>query len=499
MRDELNTIYERGVWHLVTQPAKAKPVGCRWVYTIKKDEKGNIMRYKARLVAQGFKQIKGESYDETFSPVVNFGVIRFFFSLLVSIKGWTHLQCDVKCAYLYADLKHDVYMTQPPGFVVKGKEKMVCKIDKALYGLHQSGRVWFFELNKVLLEVGFKKFEWCNCVYIFKNEIILLLYVDDLVLFGKNRKVLDNAVTLLSKHFDLKILGKTKKLLGVEFEEEGKVLEIHQIPYIDEVCARFKQFNFPISCLPISKGTVYSKTQCPQTDSDMQEMDNYPFRSLLGCLSFLANRTRPDISYAVNIFSQFQSNPGIAHWNGLLKLLGYVSYTKALKLNLSCNINQIIVHTDADFAANRDDRTSIGGQIIFVDKSPIAWRTFKEKCISLSTMEAEFVAMTEAAKELLWFDRILNECITRKIVRSPKLKSILYVDNMAAIDFVNSPIENYKTKHIDVKLFFIRDLIYKDTFNIHHICSKNNLADAFTKPLSSFDLNKFKEKVFSLV
>lgn len=490
-------MYKRGVWHLVTQPENFNPVGCRWVYTVKRDERGNIQRYKARLVAQGFKQIKGESYDETFSPVVNFGVIRFFFSLLVSLQGWTHLQCDIKCAYLYATLDHNVYMTQPPGFIVKGKEKMVCKLNKALYGLHQSGRVWFFELNKVLLEIGFIKFEWCNCVYTFKNEVVLLLYVDDMVLFSKNRKNIDRAINRLNQHFDLKILGKTRKLLGVEFEEGGNVLEIHQKSYIDEICSIFKEYKFPISSLPISKGTVFSKNQCPQFDSEVKEMLNYPYRSLLGCLSFLANRTRPDISYAVNIFSQFQSNPGIAHWEGLLKLLGYVSYTKDLKLSLKCNTSLITVFTDADFAANRDDRTSMGGQIVLLGKSPIAWRTFKEKCISLSTMEAEFVAMTEAAKELLWFDRILNECISKQVIHSPMQKSILYVDNMAAIDFVNSPIENYRTKHIDVKLFFIRDLIYQNTFEIHHIGSKDNIADPFTKPLTIHDVKKFREKVFS--
>lgn len=332
---------ERGVWKLVVLPEGVTPVGCRWVYTLKRDETGKAVRYKARLVAQGFKQVKGESYDETFSPVVNFGVIRFFFAILVSYSGWTHLQCDIKCAYLYAPLKEKVFMSQPPGFIVKDKESFVCKLEKALYGLHQSGRMWFYEINKVLLEIGFIKLNWCNCVYTYKNRIILLLYVDDMVLFGINKDVINKAVKALSKHFDLKILGKTRKLLGVEFEETDKGLEIHQIPYIDEVCNRFRKFNYPVSSLPISKGSIYSKIQSPQSETEITEMQNYPYRSLLGCLSFIANRTRPDISYAVNIFSQFQNNPGLVHWEGLLKLLGYVNYTKNHKSNLSCNKAQI--------------------------------------------------------------------------------------------------------------------------------------------------------------
>ena len=183
MEDEINVMKERKVWNLVKPFEGAKPLGCRWVYTIKRNQKGEIARYKARLVAQGYKQVKGETFDETFSPVVNFGVIRFFFSLLISYLNWSHLQCDVKNAYLYAPLSENVYMSQPPGFIVTGKENYICKLNKALYGLHQSGRVWYFEINKVLLDLGFEKFEWCNCVYNFGSNILLLFYVDDIVIF----------------------------------------------------------------------------------------------------------------------------------------------------------------------------------------------------------------------------------------------------------------------------------------------------------------------------
>lgn len=263
MQEEIDMMHKRDVWHLSGLAKNVNPVGCRWVFTIKKDESGKVARFKARLVAQGFKQIRGESYDETFSPVVNFSVIRFFFSLLVSLKGWLHMQCDIKCAYLYAPLTEEVFMSQPPGFVESGKENLFCKLNRAIYGLHQSGRMWFYEINRVLLEIGFVKIEWCNCVYIFGSELVLLLYVDDIVVFGKHRNIIDKALALLSKHFDLKVLGKTKKLLGVEFEEDEEGLRIHQQPYIKEVCDRFESYRFPISSLPISKGSVYSKSDCP--------------------------------------------------------------------------------------------------------------------------------------------------------------------------------------------------------------------------------------------
>lgn len=489
-------MHDRGVWHLIELPKDANPVGCRWVFTVKKDETGKIARFKARLVAQGFKQIQGESYDDTFSPVVNFSVIRFFFSLLVSLHRWLHIQCDIKCAYLYAPLNEKVFMSQPPGFVEPGKENLFCKLNKAIYGLHQSGRMWFYEINRVLLEIGFVKIEWCNCGYVFGSELVLLLYVDDIVVFGKCKKVIDKALDLLSKHFDLKVLGKTRKLLGVEFEEDGEGLRIHQQPYIEEVCNRFESFKFPISSLPISKGSIYSKSDCPKTNEERNEMSRLPYRSVLGCLSFISNRTRPDISYAINIFSQFQSDPGMSHWHGLLRLLGYVKHTKNLTLKLSCDKNQLITFSDADFASNRDDRTSLGGQVVFLGNSPISWRTFKERSVSLSTMEAEFIAMTEATKELIWFDRIFDECFEKGVVIGKKVKSVLYVDNRATIDFVRSPIENHRSRHIDVKLFFVRDLVNKNIFDLCFIRSKENVADIFTKPATKFELTKFIQSIF---
>lgn len=151
------------------------------------------------------------------------------------------------------------------------------------------------------------------------------------------------------KHFDIKVLGKTKKLLRIEFEEEDTNISIHQLQYIDEVCFRFKDYNFPICSLLISKGMVYSKSQCPQTNKEINEMLQFRYRSILGCLSFITHWTRPNISYAVNIFSHFQSNPEIAHWNGLLQLLGYVNQTKDLKLKLSCKKINLITYTGADF------------------------------------------------------------------------------------------------------------------------------------------------------
>ncbi|GFV53727.1 retrovirus-related Pol polyprotein from transposon TNT 1-94 [Trichonephila clavipes] len=285
MDEEFNDLKLKNVWKLTKLPPDKQLLGCRWVYNLKRDENGKVIRYKARLVAQ------------------------------VWLK-WKHFQCDVTGAYLYAPLNEEVYMKQPQGYIEKGKEGLVCKLKQALYGL-QSGRAWYFELNNVLNEIGLQKLNWCNCTYFFRNSIVLLVYVDDIVIFGQTEKDIDYVLIKLKGKFNLKIMGKTKRLLGVEFEETDECMLIHQIPYIDEIYKKYKHLNIPISSLPIAKGIQYSKRQCPQSNDEKIEMKEIPYRNVLGCLSFLAGRTRPDVSYAVNIFSQFQNDPGLDHWYGL--------------------------------------------------------------------------------------------------------------------------------------------------------------------------------------
>lgn len=496
MVDEIQTMTERQVWDLIPKPPNTKIIGCRWVFTLKRDEQGVIVRYKARLVAQGFRQIHGIHYDEVFSPVVNFSVIRMCFSIFVSKLNWKHCQLDIKCAYLYAKLTENILMSQPLGFKDKNKPEYVCKLNRAIYGLHQSGREWFLEIHKFLEELNFKHLQWTNCVYTFKENVVLLLYVDDIVIFGKTDNCIYHVIDLLSKKFDIKVLGRTRKLLGVEFEENKNDLYIHQSDYIQKVCEKYKNFNFPTVSLPIAVGTVLSKTQCPNSDEETTVMSKLPYRSILGCLAFIANRTRPDICYAVNILSQFQSNPGLIHWNTLLKLLGYVNYTKYFKLNLS-KVSDLNVNcfSDANYAANRDDRISIGGLILFIDDTPILWRTFKQKSVSLSTMEAEYVSLTEAAKELIWVTRVLKEFVTSKLI-SVTFNSNLFCDNQAAINFSKSPIENSRTKHIDIKYHFLRNLVLDNLFSLKYVNTKVNYADIFTKPLPKIGLKMLNDKIF---
>ncbi|GFY22341.1 retrovirus-related Pol polyprotein from transposon TNT 1-94 [Trichonephila clavipes] len=430
MDKEINVMMERKVWDLVDHPDNIKFLENRWVYTIKYDENNKIDRYKARLVARGNTQLRGESFDEVFSPVINFTIVRLFFTICVCLWKWTHIQVDITNAYLYANLDTVIYMKQPTGYEIDNNK--VCKLRKAIYGLHQSGRQWFLELENKLIKLKFKKLKWVNCAYMFEDNVILLFYVDGMIIFGKEMENVNFVLQLLQKNFDLKIMGKTKKLLGIEFEEIGNSLFIHQISYIRRLCEIYEKIKYPVSSLPISKGQVLSKLDSPKTS---EEILTVPYRNLIGSLSFIAIRTRPDIMYAVNVLSQFQANPGIKHCNCLLRLLGYLKYTQEYKLELSkVKSLKLRCYSDSDFATNRDDRVLMGGFITFIDETPISWRTFKQKSVSLSTMEAEYVSLTEAAKEFI----CLKNVIDNKSLNLESSENVMFCDNQAAISFFRS-------------------------------------------------------------
>ncbi|GBN62249.1 Retrovirus-related Pol polyprotein from transposon TNT 1-94 [Araneus ventricosus] len=227
MREELNMMKTRKDWELVHPPANKTIIGSKWVYNIKHDEKINQReKHKAKLVALGLKQKAGIDYGETFSPVVNFSVVKLMFIVLESLLGWNHVQPDVKSAYLYDKLNELVYLKQPPGFLVKDAESKVHLLHKALYDLHQSGRSWNCELDHILKNLMFDKLLWSNCLY--KNkDVILVIYVDDSMVFGKTLIDINKTIALIQSKLDLTELGPAKYLLGENFEM-NKDLFMHQ-------------------------------------------------------------------------------------------------------------------------------------------------------------------------------------------------------------------------------------------------------------------------------
>jgi len=409
---------------------------------------------------------------------------------LVIRRGWVDAHLDVKCAYLYGELQQVTYVSPPEGFQNFSKPNSVWRLKRALYGLHQSGRQWFAKLVEELLRIGFTRIPGFSCSFHFNNIAVLLFYVDDLVLFALNNTVLREVVHKLSKVFDVTNLGRIQKLLGVVFDRSQGKIRLNQTGYISNLANEFEIAPNKLVKVPLNVGTVLQKP----AEADVL-LSNFPYRSLVGSLLFLATRTRPDLLFPVILLSQFNTCYTKVHEKCLLQVLQYATNTSNYSLDLTdCSSDGLYAFTDASWANDRDERKSFGGYLIFLGGVPLSWGCKKQSVVALSSMEAEFMAIVNCLRELHWLSEIFRNFLP--VTNNQKLP-VLFSDSIAAIHFSRNELETSRTKHISIKYFFVKDWLARGYFELKSVSGKLNLADVFTKPQNSQSLERFSQAVFA--
>ena len=342
MQVELNSPNKRKVFGtIILTPGVVKPLGYRWIFVRKRNEKDEIVRYKARLVAQGFSQRPGIDYEETYSPVMDATTFRYLISLAVS-KNLEMRLMDVVTAYLYGSLDSDIYMKIPEGFKMpealsaKPKEMYSIKLQRSLYGLKQSGRMWYNRLSDYLTSKGYKNNTICPCVFIKKTTsgyVIIAVYVDDLNIIGTNKEILE-VIELLKKEFEMKDLGKTKYCLGLQIEHMPNGILVHQSNYTERVLKRFNMDNAnPLSTPMVVRSLNIDKDPFRPCEENEEVLGSeVPYLNAIGALMYLTNCTRPDISFSINLLARFSSTPTKRHWNGIKHIFQYLRGTSDLGL-----------------------------------------------------------------------------------------------------------------------------------------------------------------------
>jgi hypothetical protein len=440
-------------------------------------------------VAQGFRQTFGIDYNEIFSPVVNYVLIRLFFLLLVVLLGWKDTHLDVKCAYLYGDLDCVNYLEIPKGYRNSSNANCAWKLTKALYGLHQSGRMWYIKLDQSLKKLGFSKVLGFNCVYSYGDFGLILVYVDDIVLFTRDLKSQSYCIDALKSCFDIVNLGPIQMLLGVEFIRKGASVFLSQLSYVEKLERKFEKYVCGYVHLPGNMGQVI---RTPKKGDVLNT--TFPYRSLIGSLLFLASRTRPDILFSVILLSQYNNEHTDFHVKLLLQVLNYVITTKHYRICLSkCKGNELTAYCDASYASDRDTRRSFSGYIVYVGGVPVSWHCTKQKSVTLSTMESEFVALVHCMKEVRWINRAHIYC---PLVRDLEMKPIIFSDNVSSIHFSTNEVENERSKHVDVRYMFAREWYYRGYFSLKPISTAFNVSDIFTKWLSVQRLQTLCKGIF---
>ncbi|GJX55651.1 putative ribonuclease H-like domain-containing protein [Tanacetum coccineum] len=438
MQEELLQFKLQKVWILVDLPKGHRAIGTKWVYRNKKDERGIVIRNKARLVAQGHTQEEGIDYDEVFAPVARIEAIRIFLAY-ASYMGFMVYQMDVKSAFLYGQIEEEVYVCQPPGFEDPDHPNKVYKVVKALYGLHQAPRAWYDTLANYLLCNGFERGKIDQTLFIKRHKGHILL-------------------------------------VQIYVQQNKKGIFISQDKYVHEILRKFNYSDVKSASTPtdLEKPLVQ--------DGDAADVDEHLYRSMIGSLMYLTT-SRPDIMFAVCACARFQVSPKTSHLLAVKRIFRYLKGKPSLGLWYSKDSPlELVAYTDRNYAGATQDRKSTTGGCQFLGNRLISWQCKKQTVVATSTTEAEYVAAASCCGQVLWIQNQLLD------YGYNFMDTVIYIDNTSFLN--NLKIVNIlKQNNIEIRHHFIRDCNAKKLIQMAKIDTQHNVADLLTK---GFDAGRFQ-------
>ena len=394
-------------------------------------------------------------------------------------------QMDVDNAYLNAPLQEEIYMSPPKQLMQRYPDK-VFKLKKSLYGLKQAGYEWNKLLNSTLQDLGWKRAASDTCLYTRNPSKLeyLLVYVDDLLIITSGLKRMTIVKGEIAAKFRSKDLGEASYILGLRLTRDRPrlALSLDQTALITRILGTYDSKTNNFSRIPME-----AKLSLAASKEQANPGDITRYQEIVGSLLRLSRFTRPDISTATNIVGRFASNPGPDHFAAVYRILGYLRYTIEDRFRIggntrgSCETQGIELFTDSDWAGCQDDRKSTSGFMIKWGNSTVSWSSRKQESVSLSlslsTMEAEYIALAEGVKEAIFIQQIVCD------MGFGKKCLLVHCDNQAAVETVKKPSQHSKAKHIDIRYHFVRDLYEKGLIRVSYINTRMNPADLFTKPL----------------
>lgn len=498
---ELTCIKKHGTWKVVKIPGRGKvPITCRWVYDVKRDADNNIVMFKARLTAHGFKQQEGVDFNETFSAVAQMKSFRVTLALS-QLLGLRMTQIDVSNAFLHGVLEEEVYMTAPPGYEHLCPPGTCLKLEKGLYGLKQAGRVWNQCLTSSLQTIGFKPLISDSQVMKLERKVagkkiicIIGIHVDDITISTSDESLRKEVMTLLQEKFLVKDLGEISHYLGIKVDTSNNETKLSQSAYIDKILASFEMEKCNPAPTPGATNMQLSKDDCPSTPEERQQMQKVPFRSLIGSMMYAYIGTRPDIGACLMKVAAFCENPGQMHWRAAKRILRYLKGAKAEEIVYSGRLLQgekvrIEVYSDSDWAQDVDDRKSVSGWVVKIAGGPVSWQSKKQPTRALSSCEAEFISLCEATREVIWLTQFLTELGIEH--ETP----MMFTDSQSAMEWSRNAGNHQRTKHVALKYFFVRDAVQNKRVKLAYISTKENEADILTKSTTAAVFKYLKPKL----
>jgi hypothetical protein len=410
-------------------------------------------------------------------------------------------QIDIEKAYLNASLAETVYMQQPEGFVVEGKETWVCRLKKALYGTMQAGHEWWKEFDKTYHDMGFVRSRADECVRYREKDgekIITVTYTDDVTILSNTAEGVARIKAEMKEKYGLKDGGDLHFMLGVRVERdrEKRTIRLSQRAYAERVLHRFNMSDCTAVRTPLAPGTNLSRADMPISVEEREEMSTIPYREAVGSIMYLAIATRPDLCYPVQMLSRALSNPGRAHWNAVKHVLRYIKGTLDYGITYDGNCPESFqpqTFSDSSFGDCKDTGRSTHGYVITMAGGPVSWSSKRQDCVALSTAEAEYIALTHASKTAMWIENFLAE-LDIHIPRPLLVRG----DNLSSGAIASKTVNYGRARHINLAYFWLRERIRDYTVRFLHIPGSENVADICTKSVT-LDVNKHHTRMLGLV
>ena len=508
MLKEVDDHESRMHWTMVPRaniPEGKKTILSIWSFKRKRSPSGELLKHKARLCAHGGMQKWGDSYWETYSPTVNWLSVRALLAVSI-INNFATSTIDFTLAFPQVDLDVDVFMELPAGMVGPDgtRKRYVLKLNKSLYGLKQASHNWFRYLCKALEARGYVQSTADKCVF-YKEDIILLIYVDDILIIGKGESEVEAFKCSMKEGSENFIFTDGESLdnyLGVQIEKlPNGTIKLFQ-PYLIE-----RIINLVIQDKPLNPSKVPAVKELLHKDADgpVRKYD-WNYRQVIGMLSYLQGTTRPDLAMATHQCARFCNDPKLSHEKAVIKIVRYLKQSKDKGIVLKPDLDKgIECFVDASFAPGwmPDDPheatnlLSRTGYVINYANCPVHWSSKMQTEIALSTAEAEYIALSQAMREVIPFIRLIVEInvVFEINIDKPVMYCRVHEDNEACISMVNSPKFTPRTKHIALKYHHFRSYVDKGLIRLSHIGTTEQTADIFTKPLELSTFEHLRKKL----
>ncbi|GJX59088.1 retrovirus-related pol polyprotein from transposon TNT 1-94 [Tanacetum coccineum] len=461
MQEEIHEFERLEVWELVPCPDNVFLIKLKWIYKVKTDESGGVLKNKARLVAQGFRQEEGIDFEESFAPVARIEAIRIFVANAAH-KNMTIYQMDVKMAFLNGELKEEVYVSQPEGFVDQDNPLHVYKLKKALYSLKQAPHAWYDMLSSFLFSQQFSKGAVDPTLFTWHagNDILLVqIYVDDIIFTSTNTSMCDEFANQMTTKFKMSVIRQMSIFLGLQISQSPRGIFINQAKYASEIVKKYG--------LNTTDSVDAPMIETMKLDKDLQgkPVDATLYRGMIGSLMYLT-ASRPDLNYDVCLCARYQAKPTEKHLQSVKQIFRYLNGTINMGLWYSKDTDMsLTTYANADHAGCQDTRRSTSGSTQFLGDKLVSWSSKKQKSTAISNYGFQFN------------------------------KIPLYCDNKSAIDLCCNNVQHSRAKHIDIRYHFIKEQVENGIVELYFVRTEYQLADIFTKPLPRERFNFLIDKL----